>query len=207
MTFDYYQKNCRLCKSLCNSQGKLGKLRLENTQLFGTKNFVVLPALGPLMPGHVLVISRKHFLSLASMGIEAISEYFDISETLSNKFLTNDFIEIEHGSIETECAGASVIHAHVHWIPGLGNFYTMLEGCLKPLQKVATLTDLVGSNLPYIYLRGGEKPPRFYEAYSLEMQFMRRRICELLGRGDWNWRKYPHPDWVQKTIFLWQKAK
>jgi len=42
-----------------------------NTLLTSSDHFVVLPALGPLVKGHVLVVSRAHMPSLASLGEQA----------------------------------------------------------------------------------------------------------------------------------------
>ena len=68
-------EDCRLCATVAGRQATYSRRNIENTILLKTQNFIVVPALGPLISGHVLIVSTLHFPSIASMGIEAIVEY------------------------------------------------------------------------------------------------------------------------------------
>jgi len=46
----------------------------------------VLPALGPLVVGHVLIASRDHGLNLASMGRDRLLEYQSLVARVRNQY-------------------------------------------------------------------------------------------------------------------------
>src|SRR5690242_1505151 len=58
----------------CDAQDAHGSSRLENSELLNSEHFVLMPALGPLVPGHVLIVSRDHALSLAALGTSVLTE-------------------------------------------------------------------------------------------------------------------------------------
>jgi len=78
-----------------------------NTLLTSSDHFVVLPALGPLVKGHVLVVSRAHMPSLASLGEQAISEFQEVVAAVRARYgtLGMDMLEAEHGSTANRRGG------------------------------------------------------------------------------------------------------
>lgn len=203
------KERCNLCLASSGTEGNVGRVKLENSQLYSTANFVVLPALGPLEPGHIIVASRRHYPSLAFMGMSAILEYQKMTKYLINHqpFYAKGYLEVEHGSTENECAGSCIPHTHVHWIPGFGEFAAILEGSLPRLAGVSKLSDLDGIRTPYIYINGEGDFPRFYQAFGVEPQFIRQRLCEEIGLEDWDWRLNPNFEWIRKTISFWVEVK
>ena len=62
----------------------IDKTKLENTIIDETANFLVLPAVGSLVEGYLLIISKRHLNSMAELTKEEKEEY----QFLINKYHT-----------------------------------------------------------------------------------------------------------------------
>lgn len=62
---DRMKEECTLCRIVDERRG--AQRPLYDTHLLETPTFVVIPAVGPVRPGHVMVVSRSHIPNLASM--------------------------------------------------------------------------------------------------------------------------------------------
>lgn len=198
--------SCALCTAVADATRSEDPL-LFNRKLYETSQFVVVPSIGPIFPGHVLVVSKLHHPSLASMGPYAIEEYDRLAkrilESLSG-FEPGTWLEAEHGATGTEKAGACVIHSHVHWIPDAGRFFEQLAGRLKP--RALRLGEIGSVPQAYIFLRAGERQGVF-DGHGLQSQTVRRLLCEFLDRDDDDWRQHLRSDWVVATVEQWLRAK
>jgi hypothetical protein len=150
-----------------------------------------------------MVVSKAHHHSLASMGAEAILEYERLATRLREApFLSDgDPLEAEHGSTANDKAGACVIHAHVHWLPGMGQFWNEFVRKLSPRPET-DLRELSG-DVPYIFARAGSHRTIFC-ANGLRSQTVRRILCELMDRDDNDWTQAHRLDWVRETVEAWQ---
>lgn len=193
---------CRLCRALEPSE----EPAIENTILFQSKRFVVLPALGPLSLGHVHVVSREHFPNLGSMGPDAIAEYEQIAEHLRHRPLfSKGFVEAEHGATdEASKGGACVIHTHVHWIPGFHECYSEIIANCDNVAELSSLADLARIVGPYIFVRTLTDPIAVFDARGLPSQFLRGRLCACHDRDDRDWKQALRPDLVEATVSQWQ---
>src|SRR5437879_5072344 len=146
---------CALCVAVADATGETQPF-LANRKLLETNRFLVLPSLGPLTRGHVMVVSKAHCDNLASMGADAIRESESLASCLRcAPFLRgNDPLEAEHGSALGDKAGACVIHTHVHWLPGMGRFLEEFKRRLSPRPE-ASLEEFADRKEPYIFARAG----------------------------------------------------
>ncbi len=190
---------CALCKAIADANSDPEPTRLENTPLARSKHFVVLPSLGPLVLGHVLVVSRSHHPNLLSMGTNGLTAYEDFKRETSTRlsYYQDGLLEAEHGSLENKPAGACVVHTHIHWLPGQAHLASSIIG-----QLVSASPKSNAGNLPYFLLRAGNNWEQ-YQAQNLPAQYLRRRFCELKGRDDWDWAVVPRFDLIKSTIKLW----
>jgi len=197
--------NCALCVAAADATTSEQPF-LHNRKLLETPRFVVLPSVGPLVPGHVMVVSKVHSHSLASMGPEAILEYESLATRLRKAPLlaNGDPLEAEHGSTAADKAGACVIHTHVHWLPGMGRFWTEFAQTLSPRPEIDLLE--VGDAAAYIFARARSQRAIFY-ADGLRSQTVRRILCELMDRDDTDWMQAPRLDWVKETVEAWLGSK
>lgn len=194
-------KSCALCRSV--AEARLGDAAaVHNRKLLETPQFIVLPSVGPLVVGHVMVVSKAHCASLASMGKDAIDEYESVAGRLHSAPLLRDSdpLEAEHGSTENNKVGACVIHTHVHWIPNMGQFWAAFEQRLRRRPEGCLLE--VGARGPYIFARaaGGRG---IFEAHGLRSQTIRGILCDLLEREDTDWMQALRMNWVEETVQAW----
>jgi diadenosine tetraphosphate (Ap4A) HIT family hydrolase len=196
---------CALCVATADAT-RSEQPFLHNQKLFETRRFVVLPSLGPLVPGHVMVVSKAHYHSLASMGAEAVTEYESLAARLTKApFLADGHpLEAEHGSTPSDKAGACVIHTHVHWLPGMGRFWNEFADRLS-LRAETSLLDFGCRDVPYIFARARTQQGIFH-AEGLRSQTIRRILCELMDRDDTDWMQAPRLNWVQETVDAWLRS-
>lgn len=200
--------DCSLCSAVCDAKSMAGRPSLQNTPIAETDRFVVMPCVGPLVPGHVLVVSREHYPSLASMGREAIRDYQRLLDRFreANPSAVDGLLEAEHGAVSGDCAGACVVHTHIHWMPGLGRYDTLFEGVLAHRPMGESLGDLAGVDTPYLLVRRAGGAPHLYDGSGLPSQLIRQAICSQLGREDWDWRSNPRMDWINLSIDIWKRG-
>lgn len=135
------------------------------------------------------------------MGRDAIREYDSFAHQIVRD--RADFLEVEHGANERDCAGACVVHAHVHLIPTLGRYSDALDGVLDELYSGSVLS-LPENNASYLFTRQSLDRTRVYSAADLPSQFLRQVICSSMGRADWDWRATPHDYLLKESIELWR---
>lgn len=203
-----HEKNCRLCNAIHNpfAAGD-GEVRTFDKVLFKTQNFVLLPSIGPLVRGHAMVVSRKHYPSLASMPQYAIREYEDMARMFFRlPQIDGNLLEAEHGSTGDCHAGACVAHTHIHLLPGLQEHRGFLDGSLRQTGAFQNLADIQGLKQPYISLRANLEAVVLFDANAVPTQAIRRVLCGQLGRANWDWRTEPCNDLIDETISFWKRA-
>jgi diadenosine tetraphosphate (Ap4A) HIT family hydrolase len=190
----------------CQAQGTETSSRPENTKLMSSDRFVLMPALGPLVPGHVLLVSREHALSFASMGQSVVVEYERVVDAVAARYAIprRELLEAEHGASDKHSGGGCIGHTHINLIPGLGNLVELFDGTLDAMPHIRQLDDVMSIRGPYVLMRAGEKI-RVYAGGSVPSQLIRRRIYEHLGRDDWDWAIFPHLESVASTVDLWNR--
>jgi diadenosine tetraphosphate (Ap4A) HIT family hydrolase len=193
---------CVFCTIL---EAPVGEARAYDRVLLDSPRLVLLPALGALVPGHVLVISRSHSPSLSALGTAAVSEYEDVVLRYRTKLhlQVNDVLEAEHGAGASSRGGGCIEHAHINLIPGVANCIDVLDELLPSIDRIADLHDLTDfAGQPYIFLRTSTAI-RVFDATTAPSQLIRRRICERLGRDDWDWALFDGYDNISATLAMW----
>jgi hypothetical protein len=176
-----------------------------NTHLGSSERFIIVPALGPLVKGHVLVVSRVHLPSLAAMGSKAIEEFGEVGEQVRASYasLGSNLLEAEHGATLVDTGGSCITHAHINLIPECGHLHDILSGILPRLDVPPPFTNLSYVELPYILMKRGNSFV-IYDATQVPSQLIRRMVCRHLGREDWDWAAFPRHNLVSDTIDLWR---
>lgn len=193
---------CRICDAL--DEKNHASSRTYNKHLKETKTFVVLPALGALMPGHVMVVTKEHLLNFATLSADAKQEYESlISEIREMPFYAStNILEAEHGSSTNESGGACITHAHINIFPSYGAYLHKFDAELKVKYIECDYKRLSKSDAPYLYLRNN----RFsccFDAYGTTSQYIRKRLTSFEGRTNWDWKEDPRIDYVEQTITIW----
>ena len=193
--------DCPLCLAVRSPATQRDRTPHENTPLKVSASFVLLPSVGPLVPGHAIIVSRQHSLSLAAMGTDAVREYEEFVREIRRG--EADWLEAEHGATADDRSGACVTHTHVHLIPGMARFDEIFDDVIPELYRGDRLAFPTG-NVPYLLLRGG-RLTRVFVATDLPSQLLRQTICSALARDDWDWRSLPRDHMLAETIEFWRQ--
>ncbi len=199
-------KDCSLCSALHDKDEFKKPDRHYNFKLFQDKFFTILPSIGPLELGHVMVVSQYHKMNLASMGVQLLSKYDRLINGIRNKYSLyhTDLLEAEHGPVETNSAGSCIIHTHIHLIPNCGKFENIFDDKLDKILITKNIEDIAEITKPYIFVRGRSQTIIIYDANDVPSQYIRRIICKNEEREDWDWAVFPHNDIILETINYWR---
>lgn len=178
--------------------------KIYNTILDETDNFVVVPTLGSLVEGYVLIVSKHHIFNMGELTLKEQDEYMELVNKyreLFNKIYGKYPIVFEHGTSknDTNLTSSSVIHAHTHIVNH--SFKDELEIIHNlNLEEIDKLNDIASNNNYIFYISENGKK---YITYNFEekSQLMRILIAKDLGYIDkYNWKNDAFLDNVEKTI-------
>jgi diadenosine tetraphosphate (Ap4A) HIT family hydrolase len=157
----------------------------------------VVPTIGPLSPGHVLLMPRRHITSFGELSTleasAAIRAILELESILHRRF--GESIAFEHGSMSLRGAGGcGVDHAHMHFVPvpRRVNGLPPISGARwKQLGDgwLAELRDLARSRSPYVVIRSLGGGHFVTPVRSLPSQFVRRWVAVQIGSITWDWRQ------------------
>lgn len=190
-----------------NTYGK--KCGIQNRCVIETTNFACVPSVGSFVPGYVLVIPRKHFLSYLGMPDSYLFECQKIIKILETHFHNcyhSSYILYEHGAgDENNPGGTSVVHAHLHLLPCNTE---IISQC--PEYQFISFTSFFetveyyrknGHNKPYLLFRDCNATWSLSLSNNIPSQFFRKRVCDILGTpGMGDWKVFPFIENIQKTI-------
>lgn len=166
--------------------------------LLESRSFAVLPSLGALAPGHVLLCPRQHVGSFAQVDVSLHSEYRDVKATLVARLRAmyeGEITIFEHGmAADGGRMVCTVDHAHQHFVPlppwldaaAPVAWTRTFDGSLAALRRLAGGQEYVSCETPDGVCR------LMTAGRGIESQLMRKIIATGLGRGHrWNWRETP----------------
>ena len=170
--------------------------------------FAVIPSVGPLVSGHVLLCPKGHFKSFAQIPITLEDEFASMKNRLS-VLLRETYGQrvhyFEHGSAKkAQEPMCTVEHAHLHFVPTDVEIWSDIKHTVEwqPAENsVAKLAELVGDN-EYIWY---ESPEGFSVVATaiegtFESQYLRKVFAKAVGLGNaWNWREYPRSEVIAET--------
>ncbi len=124
-------------------------------------NFLAIYNLAPILPGHSLVIPRRHILSLLELSDPELCELAlfsrDIVKVLQKAFGSHSFDWTIQEGVE---AGQTIPHLHLHLIPRTqgdlpqpGDWYPLLEQSESEIIDSAARPKLTESEMRAIVLR------------------------------------------------------
>lgn len=178
--------------------------KIENTIIEETNNFYVIPCVGSLVDGYLLIVSKRHIFSMSQLTIEEQKDYINLLNKYREKFksIYNKYpIIFEHGSsdIETNKSASSVVHAHTHIVNHKFNNENMIikNVCFKK----CAFNSIYTKNTNYIFYINNSNQK--YISYTFEpvSQLMRIYIAKDLNLFQkYDWRKEKFENNIIKTI-------
>jgi diadenosine tetraphosphate (Ap4A) HIT family hydrolase len=182
------------------------QIPLYDRILYETDNFIVIPTIGSLVPGYIMIVSRDHFSSMAYLSTKQMDELINLLSLLKsfihNKLNINPII-FEHGSADG-CANLSaccVDHAHLHIVPiNLSEVNIILERSqLKKILNMECLTLFKGT--PYVLYSDAYNNYYASQNSVFPSQYFRKWIAKETGHPyEWDWKNYEFLENVKKTL-------
>lgn len=162
-------------------------------------SFYVVPALGPLWLGHVLVVHYAHSQGLRFEAEHTVQEFRGLVDSLRSKLVSrgHTLLEIEHGGGTPTGSSPCITHTHVHLFPNA----PWLVSCFDFLPTSSNFER----SRPYLSVFDGTTE-FIYDATSLPGQALRRVLAGTLGQDDWDWALFPKYDLVRASAEWWQRV-
>lgn len=182
----------------------LDKSKRENTILEETTYFYVIPDVGSLVVGYVLILCKRHIYSMAELNNKEQKEYEDLIEKYRNIFKSiykKYPIVFEHGSpnIENKTKANSIDHAHTHIV----NYqYKNEEKIIKNLNfnPIGELTQLTKKQNYILYINPNKVIYMTTNFPSIS-QLMRLVMAkELKIESKYKWEKETFKENIEQTI-------
>jgi diadenosine tetraphosphate (Ap4A) HIT family hydrolase len=155
--------------------------------------FKVLPSLGQITEGHVLIVPSVHFCALADMPEDAFDELEQVKKQVQAALLrlNDSVVFFEHGVRTVGGGGCGIDHAHMHAVP------VAAKGVLARLQRrfrgsrIESLSA-IGGCLPrrssYLFFENASGDRFVFPVRHLPSQYMRQLIAKSIGKDQWDWR-------------------
>ena len=182
--------------------------KVENTIIEETENFYVLPAVGSLVDGYLLIVSKRHVNSMADLNDVETSEYIGLIDKYRNKFFKiyqKSPIVFEHGTpiVASSNKTSSVYHAHTHIVNHNFKDEKSIISELK-FKKINNVTHIVNDKNYISYINPLGINMVSYKFPSIS-QLMRKYIACDLGMDDkYSWRDF---DFMNNIILTIDKFK
>lgn len=198
------EPQCKMCHIICHKNSN--KFAYDKP-IISTPNFIVIPTIGQIVEGYLLILPKRHILSMGELDTDSWIELKELKSNL-RKILENEFgpvIFFEHGSIpESNKAGNSILHAHMHVCPAPSEILNSVLSIL-PMREVeielfARTSYISGKS--YLFIEDHNKKCFGCNApIDLPSQFLRRHLSNTIGISDkWDWRIYPHRENIASTM-------
>jgi ATP adenylyltransferase len=182
-----------------------------NVPLLETPNFVVLPSLGALIEGWLLIVPKQHFVSFGAIPDSLVAELLQLKEATSALLIRayGTVCAFEHGPSYTgRHVGCGVDHAHIHLVPvGFDLAAAVAPYLPKDAQWAeASLVDCKRAyvqRLDYLYFEQPIGRGRLIRDGRLGSQVFRKAIANKLGIYEqFNWRTHSQLLNINNTIQL-----
>jgi len=177
--------------------------------LFETENFVVMPSVGSLVPGYLLVVPRRHALSFGHVSGQYDEELrrltVSVESALARKY-GKRIIFFEHGPVSSRAGGGSCVdHAHLHAVPVPDhvNLVSVIrrDFAVHEADGFGATREWVQRGVPYLLVRHHDARVYICDAWAVVSQYLRRALALQLGRSEeWDWAAFSHAEHVAATI-------
>lgn len=191
-------KGCVLCDAITGADSAparrfIDRIALPSEILLETPEFVAISDVSPLVPGHVLIVSRRHVLAAArlhSRDLEKLDELRLLVQNRIESLYGSPTIVFEHGLCDrTRMSSCGIDHAHLHVLPTSACVETRFREDYEVVRvdKISQIPSLIGAQGEYLLYANQDGPVRLALASAPTRQYFRRLISELEGREFWNW--------------------
>lgn len=173
-------KSCRFC-NIASGQQAYGN---ADRPIKSSENYLAIPSIGAFIEGWVLIIPKKHDLSLSHhYGLDEFLKFStEVEELVRAKY--GSCILFEHGANkEGSLTGCGVDHAHFHIVPYEASLIDFLyqDGSVWEQLPKSRVSEYVGKNEYLLYSDSSSKLDGDVLVHILEKpksQFFRKLLAE-----------------------------
>lgn len=162
-----------------------------------TKKFAVIPSIGPLVEGHILMVSKKHYPSMGALPKKLIPEMLKLKKDCQSALLKiyhKKSICFEHGVVDSnpgKKAGCCVDHLHLHIIPAEIDIIDEMKKNFRAekINSFNQLADKFQKKTPYLFYEDNDEEKYVFNAPLVISQYLRMIVADKLGVIDrWDWK-------------------
>lgn len=196
---------CRFCGALSED----GPSAFWDRPLFQSPNFVVIPSLGALRKGWVLIVPKAHHISAAALPDHLLDEMTSLKRALSEALTdaVGPVWAFEHGpAAEQRLAGCGVDHAHLHVVPLEIDLLEAVRPFLPAGLEfrsgfITDCREYARLGYDYLYAERPSGEGMFAVHRDLGSQVFRKAIANSDGDpAGYDWRDSPHLENMVATI-------
>ncbi|WP_163995677.1 hypothetical protein [Pyxidicoccus caerfyrddinensis] len=182
-----------------------------------TEEHVVVPALGSIIEGYVMLVSKNHRSSVATLKAQQATqvqrELDSVLSALEKQSGSSRWVVFEHGTtLDCGLKACCVDHLHLHLLPvdmdlaaDLATRLSCEARHIEALQELRQVRESGADN--YIYVRNPDGKHYVLTPPAYSSQFVRQVLAERAGKGDlWNWQHHPMEADSLKTIRMFRDA-
>jgi ATP adenylyltransferase len=194
---------------LCSNLSSAASPEAWDKPIFESDNFVALPSLGSLVEGWLLLVPKKHYISMGALPLSLVAEMKEMKArvALCVKAQYGEVCVFEHGpAVASRKVGCSVDHAHLHIVPAGFDIGKAARRFMPSDAEwvEATWTECREAHRTakdYLYLEQPLGRGRIATHSDFGSQVFRKVIASEIGRfDDFNWREHLELETVTKTI-------
>jgi diadenosine tetraphosphate (Ap4A) HIT family hydrolase len=165
----------------------------------------VLPSLGQIVPGYLLLVPNKHYRAFADMSLEGLKAADVLKTKLSEQMRSHygNLLIFEHGARTSDSGGCGISHAHLHLLPFPSEKEPVHELIRAfPFGEVSSLLELklVQPGQSYLYYESQASGKYVFYPPFIPSQYIRRLLAEALGSGAWDWRQTGKEERLLNTL-------
>ena len=176
-----------------------------DTPIKETENFVVLPSLGSIVSGWLLIVPKFPVARIADIPECHRLEFLHLTENVRNDVevnFTQSFI-FEHGGFKGSPVSCGVDQAHLHVVPLEFDLLEIAQDRddvnWQPVVGTKLPTE-IESNLEYLFVASNEHAI-FSEVTRPSSQWFRKLIANQVGcPGEWDYRYNHFNENIKKTV-------
>jgi ATP adenylyltransferase len=198
---------------LCGVGTPLKSVNCYSQPLWQSDRFVVVPSIGSLVPGWLLIVPRTHVLRAADLPQSARAELVELVDETRKRLepVFGTTCVFEHGPVAPGCStGCSVDHAHIHVVPVSTSLIAGATQFLARNYSHRASPDFSGAlehsalharGKSYLLASDGDGAAATWFAADFPSQFFRRIVANAVGlESEFDWRAHPRDRIAYETV-------
>jgi diadenosine tetraphosphate (Ap4A) HIT family hydrolase len=165
-----------------------------NRIIFRSNSFAVVPSIGQLVEGHVLIIPFIHYTAIADMSFSVAFELSELCKSIRLKLVQSygPCVLFEHGVRGSGAGGCGIDHAHLHAMPFTHPADPIVElrkrHRFRSISNLTAIREIMPGDSSYLYYEEVNSKSWIASVDFLPSQYLRRFFAEVMGVHSWNWR-------------------